>query len=104
MVTHWEKIKAVERMQDHIDRHLRETITLEDLARAARYSPYHAARVFKELVGKSPFEYIRALRISAAAKVLAEEQIRVIDVAFDFVFDSHEGFTRAFARQIGMSP
>ena len=104
MVNRWDRMKAVERMQDHIDRHLKEPITLQDLAKAARYSPYHAARVFKEHTGKSPFEYIRALRIAAAARVLAEEPVRVVDVAFDFVFDSHEGFTRAFARQLGMSP
>jgi AraC-like DNA-binding protein len=30
--------------------------------------------------------------------------VRIIDVAFDFVFGSHEGFTRAFSKQFGMSP
>ncbi len=104
MVVRWEKVKAVERMQDFIDAHLQEQITLHALARAARYSPYHAARMFKELTGQSPFRYIRLMRMSAAARVLAEEKVRITDVAFDFVFDSHEGFTRAFARQFGMTP
>jgi AraC-like DNA-binding protein len=103
-MTRWEKIKAVQRMQDHIEAHLREEITMLALARAARYSPWHAARLFKELTGKSPFEYIRSRRLSEAAENLRGSQRRVLDVALDFVFDSHEGFTRAFARQFGVAP
>ncbi len=100
----WETVKSVQRMQEYIDENLHQSITLSDLAKAAGYSHWHSARIFKELTGKSPYEYIRSLRLSKAAEVLEGEQIRVIDVAFDFVFDSHEGFTRAFTRQFGVSP
>lgn len=99
----WEKVSAVQRMQDYIEEHLQENITLQMLATAARYSPWHSARLFKELTGKSPFEYIRALRLSRAAERL-EGDIRIVDVALDFVFGSHEGFTRAFSKQFGISP
>ena len=91
-------------MQEHIQRCIHKPVSLRDLARVAGYSPWHSARIFKELVGKAPFEYIRALRLSHAAVKLKEEDIRIIDVALDFVFDSHEGFTRAFSKQFGMSP
>jgi AraC family transcriptional regulator len=91
-------------MQDYIDQHLTEPITLHMLANAAGYSPWYSARLFKELIGKTPFEYIRALRLSQAAVRLRDEDVKVIDVAFDFVFDSHEGFTRAFSKQFGMTP
>lgn len=101
---HWEKIKAVQRMQDYIEAHISEAITLHMLADAAGYSPWHAARLFKELTGKNPFEYLRMLRLSRAAEKLKNEDTRIIDVAFDFVFDSHEGFTRAFSKQFGVSP
>ncbi len=100
----WEKIKAVQRMQEYIDEHLIETITLRSLARVAGYSPWHSARIFKDLIGKAPFEYIRALRLSQAAVRLKENELKIIDVAFDFVFDSHEGFTRAFSKQFGITP
>jgi AraC-like DNA-binding protein len=91
-------------MQDYIEQHLNESITLHKLAQAAGYSPWHSARIFKKLSGKTPFEYIRALRLSRAAEKLRDGNPRIIDVAFDFVFDSHEGFTRAFSREFGMSP
>jgi AraC family transcriptional regulator len=104
MLESWEKIKAVQRMQDYIEEHITEEITLRMLADAAGYSPWHSDRIFKELIGKSPFDYIRALRLSRAALKLQEGEAKVIDVAFDFVFSSHEGFTRAFSKQFGMSP
>ena len=100
----WEKIKAVQRMQSYIEEHLAETVTLNMLGKAAGYSPWHSERIFKELTGKTPFEYIRALRLSRAAVKLKDRNTRVIDVAFDFVFDSHEGFTRAFSKQFGVTP
>lgn len=100
----WEKLLAVQRMQDYISSHIMEPITLGDLARTAGYSPWHAARVFKELTGKSPFEYLRALRLSRAAEALKNGKSKVVDVAFDFLFGSHEGFTRAFSKQFGTTP
>jgi AraC family transcriptional regulator len=99
-----ETINAVQRMQDCIDRHLTEPISLHMLAQAAGYSPWYSARLFKELTGKSPFEYIRALRLTKAAFRLRNEETKVVDVALDFVFESHEGFTRAFSREFGISP
>jgi len=101
---HWEKIKAVQRMQEYIEEHVTDSITLFKLAQAAGYSPWHSERIFKELTDKTPFEYIRALRLSHAAVRLRDEKAKIIDVALDFVFDSHEGFTRAFSRQFGMTP
>lgn len=100
----WDKIEAVQRMQDYIDQHLNEPITMHQLANAAGYSLWHAARLFKELTGKAPFEYIRSVRLSQAAVRLQNDQAKVVDVAFDFVFDSHEGFTRAFSKQFGLPP
>lgn len=91
-------------MQDFIERHITEPITLRMLAQAAGYSPWHAARIFKEMTGKTPFDYIRTLRLSRAAAKLRDEETRVIDVALDFVFESHEGFTRAFSKEFGINP
>jgi len=99
-----EQVEAVYRMQAYIANHLDRPITLGDLAGAAAYSPWHAARIFKEYTGKAPFDYIRALRLSRAAIVLRDRDAKVVDVAFDFVFGSHEGFTKAFSRQFGMPP
>lgn len=101
----WEKINAVQRMQDYIQEHINEPITLNNVAKAAGYSPWYSERIFKELIGKTLFEYIRAIRLSnAALKLRDNKDLRIVDVAFDFIFDSHEGFTRAFSKQFGMTP
>jgi len=99
-----EKIAAVSRMQAYIAAHLQEEITLENLCDAAGYSKFHAARVFAQLTGKTPFAYIRALRLTQAAQALRDSNSKVIDVAISSGFDSHDGFTRAFARQFGIAP
>lgn len=100
----WEKISAVHRMEKYIEDNIKEQISLHDLACAARYSPWHASRIFKDLTGKTPFQYVREMRLTKAAENMLEEKNKIIDVAFDFVFDSHEGFTRAFSKQFGISP
>ncbi|HEY8365240.1 MAG TPA: AraC family transcriptional regulator [Haloplasmataceae bacterium] len=100
----WEKVNAVQRMQNYISDNINKPITLKMLSNVAGYSPWHTCRIFKELIGITPFEYIRKLRLSKAAIKLRDENPKIIDVAFDYVFDSHEGFTRAFSKQFGVTP
>lgn len=97
-------VYAVSRMQEFIEAHIYEKITLRQLADAAGYSPWHSARIFGELTGHTPFDYIRLLRLTKAALMLRDGKPKIIDVAFDFVFDTHEGFTRAFSREFGIPP
>ena len=99
-----EAVLAIRRMQDFIDAHIAEPISLSQLSKTAGYSPWHCERLFREYIGKSPFDYIRSLRLSKAALVLRDSKAKVIDVAFDFVFDSHEGFTKAFSKEFGLPP
>ena len=102
--TQHDRQRATARMQNYIAEHLHEPITARDVANAAGYSQYHAARLFKAETGMAPFEYIRRERLTAAARVLRSGDHAVLDVALDFVFDSHEGFTRAFANGFGIAP
>jgi AraC-like DNA-binding protein len=76
-VEKWQKMLAVQHMQDYIENHLKDVITMSMLAKAAGYSQWHSARIFKEFTGKSPFEYIRAMRLSRAAQYLHDEDVRL---------------------------
>ena len=104
MTNNEEKYSAVRRMQEYIMAHYQEEVTLPDLAKAALYSPWHALRAFSELVGKTPMEYLRAVRLSSAAKQLRDTNRSVLDVALASAFGSHEGFTKAFSREFAISP
>lgn len=99
-----DKIKATEEMQKYINMHLQEEITLHALARCSGYSPWHASRIFKEVMDITPFEYIRRLRLSRAAVDLWNEDNKIVDIAIDYVFDSHDGFTRAFTKEFHLTP
>ena len=91
-------------MQDYIRAHLNDRITLADLARSAFFSPWYAARIFRELTGLAPADYIRRLKLSASAIRLRDEKTRVTDVAFDLGFGSVDGYQRAFFREFGCNP
>ena len=95
---------AVEKMKTYIQKHLQKPLTANDVAKAAGYSQYHAARLFKKEVGLSPFEYIRRERLLGSAYALRGEKPKVFDIALDYVFDSHEGFTRSFSNAFGIAP
>ena len=99
-----DKIEAVQRMQDFINAHLLEEITLADLAKVAHFSPWYAARLFKELTSYSPADYIRRLKLSESAKKLRDKNVKIIDVAFDMGFGSVDGYQRAFFREFGCNP
>jgi AraC-like DNA-binding protein len=104
-MSHLEQIEAVKRIQIHIESHLKKVITLKSLSHIAGYSPAQKERLFKEATGKNLFEYIRAMRLTDAAKSLrSDPNQKIIDISLDYVFDSHEGFTRAFSKEFGISP
>ena len=73
-------------MQEYIETNIGEKITIRSLADSAGYSPWHSARTFKEVTGDTPFDYIRKLRLSRAANRLRDDDEKIVDVAFDFVF------------------
>ncbi len=96
---------AVSNMQKYIAENIDKPITLAELARAANYSIYHTERIFKRFVGITPFAYIRKMRLTDAAKKLKDNpDYNILNVALDYLFDTHEGFTRAFTKEFCISP
>lgn len=99
-----DKILAVQRMQDYIDAHFTEKITLCDLSGAALFSPFYCARIFKELTGLTAADYIRRLRLSRSALRLRDEKCKVIDLAYESGYNSVDGYQRAFHNEFGCNP
>lgn len=99
-----EQTMAVQRMQEYIEAHLDEEITMADLARVSFFSPWHSYRLFRQYMNLTPIEYIRRLRLSKSAMRLKQEHCRVIDVAYDLGFGSVDGYQRAFFREFGCNP
>ncbi|MFP4457244.1 MAG: helix-turn-helix transcriptional regulator [Clostridia bacterium] len=103
-MTNVDQILAVSSLEEYIHSHLKQPLTLKQLADYVNYSPWHTAKIFKNIMGKTPFEYIRMLRLTQAALKLRDNNPKILDVALDHFFSSHEGFTRAFAKEFGLTP
>lgn len=99
-----ENLFAIRKVQTYLNDHLTEDVTLHALARISGYSPYHTAHLFRAYLGMGPLTYLRKLRLTEASRRLRDGQQPVLTIALDFQFDSHEGFTRAFSKQFGISP
>lgn len=99
-----EKIEVVGRIQNYLLSNIDNNIDLNDLSKELGYSKYYAIKLFKDMMGTTPMEYLRDLRLTKAAESLRDTDSKVIDVALENGFDSHDGFTRAFSRKFGMTP
>lgn len=95
---------AVQRMQDYLEAHVEDDVSIEDLAAVSLFSPWHSYRLFKRYTGMTPADYQRHLRLSHSAARLREEGRRVADVAFESGFGSVDGYQRAFLREFGCNP
>ena len=79
-------------------------IHLHDLAREARLSPYHFLRVFEQLTGVTPHQYVRRARLRDAAVRLASGCEKILDIAMDSGFEDGANFNRAFRCEFGIGP
>jgi AraC family transcriptional regulator len=88
-----------------IETRLDEPLTLDLIAQAAGFSPWHFSRMFTARMGRSVMAHVRGRRLVRGARRLIDDPaLRLIDLSFDCGFDSQEAFTRAFKRIFGISP
>lgn len=87
-----------------IDERAAEPLELEDVARAAGLSAFHFLRTFANVLGVTPHQYLVRSRLRHAARLLADEDRSVTDVAYDVGFGDLSNFIRTFHRAAGVSP
>lgn len=97
-------ITAIGKAVDLIEANLKEAITIADMADAACYSLYHFCRMFNAITQHTPYDYLMRRRLSEAARELVETDRKIIEIAFDYQFNSHEVFIRAFKRMFETPP
>lgn len=102
--THSFYADAVQRVIEHVASHLDEALALETLAAQACLSPFHFHRVFRGMVGETPVELCRRLRLERAAWRLLHTDRPVTVIAFDAGYETHEAFSRAFRASYAESP
>lgn len=89
---------------DFIEAHLQESVTVAEMAESVSYSLYHFCRMFSKFTRHTPYDYLMRRRMTLAAREVIITGQKIVDIAFAYQFESHEGFTRAFQRMFGLSP
>lgn len=89
---------------DYIEENLCDELEISKIAARAYLSPFYFQRVFNASCGLTVGEYIRNRRLSRAAEELSRSDVKVIDVALKYGYDSPDSFARAFTKFHGISP
>ncbi len=88
----------------YIEEHLTEEIDYSEVSKIAYCSEYHFKRMFSFIAGISLSEYIRRRRLTLAALDLKDRDLRIIDVAVKYGYNSADSFSRAFHSMHGILP
>src|SRR4030088_3118996 len=88
----------------YIESHLADEVTRDEIAGVGGISRFHMVRAFAAATGLSVMRYVRARRLTEAARALAVGAPDILSVALDADYGSHEAFTRAFREHFGITP
>ena len=94
----------LQRAIDYIEENLCDELEISKIAARAYLSPFYFQRVFHAMCSLTVGEYIRNRRLSLAGEELSHSNIKVIDIALKYGYDSPDSFSRAFTKFHGISP
>jgi AraC family transcriptional regulator len=89
---------------DYIESNLKSNVSLEQISKVAGYSIPHFYRVFGAIVGCPVKEYVRKRKLSNALVDIVTSKRSIIEIAFEYEFESYEAFTRSFKLAYGKPP
>lgn len=94
----------MKRVNEFIQAHIEEEITLNELAQDVGLSPSHFCSLFRKTAGTTPHQFVLQCRIQHAKALLAKPNRSILDVALASGFRTHQHFSRIFRRQVGVTP
>jgi len=97
-------IQGIIRAVDYIEKNIISDLTSESIASQAYMSSFQFQKIFAILCGVTLGEYIRNRRLTLAADEIISTDAKIIDIAFKYGYETHEGFSRAFNRFHNISP
>jgi AraC family transcriptional regulator len=89
---------------DYIHSYLDQNLSLNELAALVYISPYHFARLFKQSTGMAPHQYVTKCRIKKAKRLLAQQELSILEITHQVGFQSQSYFTTLFRRSLGVTP
>lgn len=97
-------IEGFQESINFMEQNLTDELNIEVIAGKAALSPFYYQRIFGALCGVTAGEYIRARRMTLAAQELSREDVKVIDIAVKYGYDSPDSFAKAFQKFHGITP
>ena len=98
-----QQLLLLQRVIDYIEIHIKEELCAEELARMVGYSPYHFSRIFYKQMGYTLMDYVVKRKLQFALYELVNGK-KIIEIALDYGFETHSGFTKAFKKCFGSPP
>jgi AraC family transcriptional regulator len=92
------------RVLDFVAERFGGSITIEEMARVAGLSPAYFSRLFKEVLGDSPYQFVMDYRVEQAKRMLSEKGRSLADIALACGFADQAHFSRIFKRLTGQTP
>lgn len=98
------KFERLNAGRDYIADNYLVPFSLSSAAKYSNMSPYHFLRVFKDVYGETPNEFLIRLRVEKAKKMLITENLSVSEVCERVGYISLGSFSSLFVKQVGMAP
>jgi AraC family transcriptional regulator len=89
---------------DYLEQHMESRLDIDRAAKIALSSKFHFQRMFHMTTGVTVAEYVRKRRLTLAAQELATSDVKVIDIALKYGYQTPEAFSKAFQKIHGVSP
>ena len=102
-VTNEEVFRAMLDAKSHLDAHIMDNPSLEELSLQIGISKYHFLRVFKNTFGISPYQYQKRMRLEQARLDLMQGR-DILETAIRFGYFNVQSFTKAFKSTFGQTP
>ncbi len=97
-------ISKINIVQDYIESHLDDELSIQQLARVASFSEYHFQRIFRHFTGESLHSFIKRLRLEKAIFLLRKNnQMTIQDIALSVGFSNQASFAKAFKERYRVS-
>jgi AraC family transcriptional regulator len=97
-------IEMIYNSTQFIEQNLKNNIMVKDIADHVGYSIYYFSRLFNQITGLSPYEYLIKRRLSLAVNKLITTEDKIIDIALHYQFNNPETFSRAFYKMFNLLP
>jgi AraC family transcriptional regulator len=94
----------LQRVNEYVNAHLSETVSLADMASAAGLSPMHFAAQFRAATGYRPHHYLLLCRLERAKELMNNDSLSMLDIALEVGFHTQAHFTTVFKRMTGKTP